>query len=287
MLPTKLLETFLWSLGYYGSLPEALSTYLKDQGFLGHLDEAMFDFLGSLGYTGTLPERVAQWEEDDLGVSSNPLEAYYTSGTILLHHNTEGAITSGGSATGFTNLGGGGALFDATVVGSPIPLSGNFLVAQPSTSYPQLSNPADLIGVRLMWVMSPTSATGTYMCFGSDIAPDPYIRLANGIAMQIYDGGGSISLSGITTSNAVRLFEVEIGASTATLWVNGVQIDSRSHTFTTLPLDNIMRRNSTSQAFSGLYGDIMGVVLGQGDTTDAVNTARTYLNDRFSLGLTF
>lgn len=219
------------------------------------------------------------------GGASNPLAPFYASGAIAIHHSVDGAIPAGGPAIAFANQGGAGDVFDAVVVGSPLELQGEFIQAQPSDSYPQMDSAADLVGVHLIWIMAPEVANGTYMCFGSEVAPAPYVRISNGIAIQLYDGSGSISLSGIPQSTAPRIFEVRIDATTATLIINGQTIDIENHTFTALNVDNIMRRNGTFQAFAGKFGDILGVLLDHPQAEAALSEARTYLNERFALGL--
>lgn len=215
--------------------------------------------------------------------AEDPLAPFYASGAIAIHHSADGAIPAGGPATAFVNQGGAGDVFDATVVGTPLPLSGNYIQAQPNDSYPQMANSADLMGVHLMWVMAPALPNGTYMCFGSAVAPAPYIRLSNGLAIQVYDGGGSIALSGVPQSSEPRLFEVRLDDTTATLYVDGAIIDVENHTFSQVLVDNIMRRNSTSQAFAGLFGDILGVIIAHPQSDAALAAARAEMRAKFGL----
>lgn len=215
--------------------------------------------------------------------SKSPLQEHYDNGTILIHHNAQGSIPEGGPATAFTNLGGAGSTFDATVSEGVVPLDGNWMLADPANGYPELGYPAELIGVRLMWVASLDNATGTYRFFGH--APsNSYIRINNGTQLQ-FNYTGVPSFSGITATTNPRLFEVEITPSEISLYIDGSFLETLSHTATTIPVSRILQGPTSFQPFKGRMGDIMGIVGTGPDKDNAVSDARDYLNDRFSLGL--
>lgn len=248
-------------------------------------------------YSGTLfphPHGVARGVTMWLGNADAELpvtlDQFYASGTILIHHSTDGAIPAGGPATAFDNLGGGGALFDATVTGTALPISGTWMQASGSVGYPQIATAADLVGVRLMWVMQPDSSTGTYRFFGRSDTFASYVRINNGDTLQMWSNrtgsATSVVVAALPASSDARLFELEITGTTAELFVNGVSAGSNTIPWAAFEVDRLTQGNSGMQAFAGNMGDILGVVTGQADTASAIAAAREYLNDRFALGLT-
>lgn len=218
------------------------------------------------------------------------LTPFYRSGTIGIHLRSNGATPPGGPVTAIANEGGAGAPFNATTVGTPIPLTGNFLESTTSTGYLQTAVPAELVGVRLMWVMRMNVATGTYRVFGASLSGDvTYIRtLNNGTSIQLVRTIGgvttSINLTGVPASTATRLFEIELGA-TARLFINGVLVADVANSFTTFRVDRLTQGPAVFQAFEGGMGDVLGVVTGQPDTADAIVVARNYLAQRFGITL--
>lgn len=225
------------------------------------------------------------------GGAVSPLQPFYNSNTIGIHLRSNGATPPGGPVTAIANEGGAGALFNASVVGTPVPLTGNYLEATASSGYPQTANPADLIGVRLVWVMRTNVATGTYRFFGrSDGSTSSYVRTLSGTSLQLNSNvtGTSVTITtpSFTASAAARIFELEMTATEVRLWINGVYIGAVTHPWSMFRVDRLTQGPSTLQAFEGGMGDVMGVVTGQADTDAAISVARAYLNERFALGLT-
>lgn len=71
--------------------------------------------------------------------------------------------------TALQNRGGGGAVFDATVSGAAIPVSGGMLSLMPDGGAARSDTIADLIGVRMMWVMyANTQQSNAYLMGASD-----------------------------------------------------------------------------------------------------------------------
>lgn len=223
---------------------------------------------------------------DKVGVPS-PLQAFYNSGTIGIHLATDTVIPVGGPATAITNKGGAGSAFDATVSGPAIPVSGNFLECGEAVGFPVTANQADLIGVRLMWVARPASATGSYRYFGQNQAINTNIRINNGSTLNLLSNRNgtneSVVISGIPTSAVARLFELEMSPTQATLWVNGALIGSASHPWSAFNIDRIAQGNATTQLFVGSMGDVLGVITGQSDTAAAISAARAYAAERFGI----
>lgn len=222
--------------------------------------------------------------------AASPLQQFYTSGTIGIHFRREGVSPAAGPVTAIVNHGGAGSVFNASVVGTAIPLTGNYLEAAASSGYPMTAAPADLVGVRLMWVMRMNSATGTYRFFGRAEGSDStYIRTNVGTSIQMFRVVSGVTTSanftGITATTAARLLEIEVGATTARLFINGSLFQEVSITFPTFRIDRLTQGPTSLQAFEGGMGDVLGVVTGQSDTTAAIASARYYLDQRFSLGL--
>lgn len=220
------------------------------------------------------------------------LQPFYDSDTIGIHLRRDGATPPGGPVTAIANEGGAGALFDATVVGTPIPLTGNYLESTTTTGYPVTANPADLVGVRLMWVMRMNSATGTYRFFGRTEGADTlYIRTNNGTSIQMFRVVGGVtttaSFTGITATTAPRMLEIETTSSAARLFINGVLHQEVAVSFPYFRIDRILQGPTALQAFEGGMGDVLGVVTGQADTDGAIEAVRYYLDQRFALGLGF
>lgn len=225
-------------------------------------------------------------------IISKQLQEFYDSGTIGIHLRTDGVTPTGGPATAIANEGGAGSTFNATVVGTPLPVSGNFLQSTLTTGYPMTANPADIVGVRLIWVAQPASATGTYRYFGQNESINTNIRINNGTTLNLISNrtgtNVTVVIGGIPSSAAARIFEIEMTPTEARLWVNGTMIGTASHPWTAFNIRSLTQGNSpTTQLFEGQLGDVMGVVSGRGDTDRAIAAARYYLDQRYALGLGF
>ena len=227
----------------------------------------------------------------------HPLKIYYDSGTIPIHHSTEGVSPAGGPAAALTNQGGAGAVFDASVSGSPIPVSGRYLQMSASAGMPTMAAPADLIGVRLMWIMQiGTYVNGTRVFGGAVSSPYGFeVRINSNASGQVVQLWSNASGSAVSASLGTRiawpvaspvLVEVEVEVSTATVFINGVNRGSGSHAWAQFLVENLGKGQiSTAVPLEGLMGDVLGVMTGRGDTAAAIAAARAYLDDRFALGL--
>ncbi len=216
-------------------------------------------------------------------------------GQIAIHLNSDAATLDGaGRVTAIANQGGAGPVFNAVVSGSAIPVAGALLQMSASTGFPVLANPADLLGVRLMWV-STVSAVNATRYFGSvDRGPggaDYEIRtnmVGSTWTMQLWDNEGGTGSSVTLTPRVERpagihLLELDFAASgTVTLYQDGVAISTANATgaFSVFPLDRIGQGTSTANMFEGQMGDVLGVILG-GTAGDTIATARAWLAARY------
>lgn len=233
----------------------------------------------------------------------NPLAQYYGTGPgkIAIHLDSDSTTKDGsGNVTAFQNKGGAGALFDATVAGTPVPLNGKTLaLAGAATGTPGLSNSASLIDLRLMWV-STISATNTMRYFGDVDAAggvDDYeIRLnvsGTDFCFTLWENeggtGGAINLlPRVAVKTGLHLFEIELSTATgmATAFMDGVQIGQTSYAgaFANYYIKRIGQGTGSTVQFEGQMGDILGVTLGTGSAA-TIAAARAYLNGRFNLGM--
>lgn len=218
------------------------------------------------------------------------LTPFYRSGTIGIHLRSNGATPPGGPVTAIANEGGAGSLFNASVVGTPVPLNGNYLEATASGGYPRTANPAELLGVRLMWVMRMNNATvGASRFFGMSESGQfntslGIIQSGATFRVQSSESASFIDFRPLTPSALPRMFELELHPTASRLWINGVEQARVSNpTFTALRINRMMQGSSALQAFEGGMGDVLGVVTGRPDTASAITTVRSYLTQRFGL----
>lgn len=222
-------------------------------------------------------------------------------GKITIHLDSDSTTKDGsGNVTAFQNKGGAGPMFNATVVGTPIPLNGKTLaLAGSATGTPELANSASLIDVRLMWV-STVVATNGLRYFGDVDAmggTDDYeIRLnASGtdVTFQMWDneggtGGAITPMPRFASASGLHLFEIDINSATSniTVFMDGVQYGQVAWTgaFSQFYIRRIGQGTGSSLQFEGQMGDILGVTLGTGSAA-AIAAARSHLNTRFNLGL--
>ncbi len=227
---------------------------------------------------------------------AHPMQPYYDSGAILIHHSTAGATPAGGPVAAMKNSGGAGAVFDAAVSGDPVAILGNYLQMSPSSGMPIMAYPADLIGVRLIWVMHiSTYVNGTRLFGGAASSPYGFeIRLnwtTSGVIAQMWSSASGLRVIINLGPRAVWptapvLVEIDVGASSAACYLNGVLQGSGSHSWPMFLVENLGKGQTTgSVPMEGLMGDVLGVVTGRVDTAAAIAAARSYLNGRFSLGL--
>lgn len=219
----------------------------------------------------------------------NPLAPFYGTGPgmIAIHYATDSVTPAGGPVASFQNKGGAGTLFDAAVVGDPMVVTGEAVVSSQTAGYASLANPAELVGVHLLMVLSPNQFTGSNQILGSSFS---VIRQANGLGgwrLNIWHNPGT---GGVTFSSTIFnpnvegfvLCEVRLEDTTGTFYINGEFGGSFSHPYLTFPIDRLASGSSGSDRFKGLVGDILGVTLGAGDA-EAITEARRYLAAKYNL----
>ena len=223
-------------------------------------------------------------------------------GKIAIHLDADSVTKDGsGNVTAFQNKGGAGAMFNATVVGTPVPLNGKTLaLAGSATGTPELATSASLIDVRLMWVSTITATNGMRFFGDLDAAggTDDYeIRLnvsGSDFAFQLWDNEGGVGAAVMAAprvpapAGGLHLFEIGVDQATGLVktYMDGAQIGQTSWAgaFNNFFIRRIGQGTGTGAQFVGQMGDILGVTLGSG-ADEAIAAARAYLNDRFTLGL--
>lgn len=287
----------------YSFLTQQRCPFVRDTATDRAIDQMAWDTLlayecagmgGTIRYTSTLPATDPLPGPEPL--PGHPLRAYYDSGTIGIHHSSEGATPAGGPVTALANRGGAGAVFNATVSGAAIPLSGNYLQMSATSGMPTMANPADLVGVRLMWVMQIASYVNGTRLFGGAVS-SPYgfeVRInsnGSGQLAQLWSNATGTAVTanlGTRTAwpTAAALFEIEIGATSATAYLNGVSLGSGSHSWVQFLVENLGKGQvAGSVPMEGLMGDVLGVLTGRADTAAAIAAARSYLSERFGVAL--
>ncbi len=216
-------------------------------------------------------------------------------GQIAIHLNSDAATLDGaGRVTAIANQGGAGPVFNAVVSGAPIPVAGALLQMAASTGFPVLANPADLLGVRLMWVSTVSTVNATRYFGSVDHGPagaDYEIRtnmVGSTWTMQLWDNeggtGSSVTLTPrVAIPGGIHLLELNFAASgNVTLYQDGVAISAAnaSGAFSAFFLDRIGQGTSTANMFEGQMGDVLGVILG-GAADDTIATARAWLAARY------
>ena len=207
-------------------------------------------------------------------------------GQIGIHLTTDGARVDGsGQVTSLVNQGGAGALFDAAVSGAPLVRSGAMVQLSDSTGVPVLATPADLIGVRLMWVMQPASAPANYRVFGRASASGVRIaRTASQESFYLWQSSPAVNRTLATyplpSAGQPHLYELEMTATGAELFIDGASFGTGSISAASFLVDAISRGPDAADRYAGLMGDILGVRLGAGADA-AIAEARTFLRRRF------
>lgn len=232
--------------------------------------------------------------------TAHPLQAYFDSGAIAIYLDSDSASLNGsGAVTALTNLGSGGAAFNAPVSGTPIPLTGNTMQMSGSVGNPILATPASLDGVRLMWVCSSESWVSNMRFMGS---ANDEIRLGavqagspNSAFLQFWSNRTG---SGVSTNPAPRMplpasglhlieAEVSVASQYQTVWLDGAQVATAA-TFphAVFQVDRIGQGTGFTNQFTGQLGGVLGVITGRPDTAAAITAVRAYWASRFGLVLT-
>lgn len=241
-----------------------------------------------------------EWDDGASGPPAHPLQPYFDSGTIVIYFDTDGATLNGsGQVIGLTNRGAGGAAFNATVSGNPIPLTGNTMQMSSTTGNCIMATAADIMDVRMMWACSTEGMVSSMRFMGS--ASDE-IRIGAIQAgsppsafLQFWSNrsGSGVSINPtpripIPTSG-MHLFESEMSYASQylTAWFDGPQvatIGAVSHTAFTV--DRIGQGTGSTLQFVGQMGGVLGVLTGRPDTAAAIAAVRSYWTTRFGLVLT-
>lgn len=233
----------------------------------------------------------------------HPLQPYYDSAAILIHLSSDRAtLDDEGQVVALANQGMAGPMFDASVTGPAIPLTNAMLTITDAGGFPRLLTPADIFGVRLMWVCGandiPTDSTTPANFFG--YAGEGYgnaIRKssngqATGHRIQSWSnqtGAGLTQNTGLHAlpETGLHLFEVEVATNYLQCFIDGTRVgtSSHSHEWSSFLIDRVGRGQADASGFRGLLGDVLGVTLDHPHTEAAIAAARAYLNGRFDLGL--
>ncbi|MCV2448884.1 hypothetical protein [Paracoccus sp. DMF] len=244
--------------------------------------------------------QITNWRVTLPVVPAHPLQPYFDSGTIVIYFDTDGATLNGsGQVIGLTNRGAGGAAFNATVSGNPIPLTGNAMQMSSTTGNCIMATAADIMDVRMMWACSTEGMVSSMRFMGS--ASDE-IRIGAIQAgsppsafLQFWSNrsGSGVSINPtpripIPTSG-MHLFESEMSYASQylTAWFDGPQvatIGAVAHTAFTV--DRIGQGTGSTLQFVGQMGGVLGVLTGRPDTAAAIAAVRSYWTTRFGLVLT-
>lgn len=168
----------------------------------------------------------------------NPLLPYYQSGAILIHHTDAGFVRDvNGKVTAIANAGAAGEPFDATVAGQPLQIEGRGVIVT-DDSVVTTSQPADIMDVRLMFVIDGQAAASGPQVFGFEGEDAEGEELATLITVQPVFGGGGVvelfmrpdpfggNLRQISVPTAflpedLCLVEIVLRQNSVTVWING------------------------------------------------------------------
>lgn len=247
-------------------------------------------FCKELSVSAMLSNGSVKWK------APSPLEKFYGigAGKIAIHYDTDHVEGSVSAVTKLINRGGGGSFFDAAVSGTPLSITGRAVELSDSSGKPVMSNSADLVGVRTMWVCSVDTLRSATKFFGSN---GYEVRVAARQAdfanfVQLWT---DVTGSGVTENLSPRarfpatgmvLMELEITASERRFWLNGVLQSSAVAPFpwSNFYMQSIGTGSTDVVPFLGRMGDILGVTLG-GDSDQAIQVARQYLSRRYAITL--
>lgn len=225
---------------------------------------------------------------------AEPLAPYYKSGTIGIHFDSYTSIKNeSGLVTALRNKGAFGATFDATVAGNPISVSGNALNMTSTSGTITTATAAALSGVRLMFVVGVDQIVNGTRFFGHangavtwEIASS---LNASGLIVQgRYTDGTTTVLTGspriLTAAAGYALIEVEFTSTQWRTWINGVPATGSNASVAEFYISRLGIGTGGAR-FLGLLGDVIGVLTGRPDTTDAINAAKSMLNVKFGTAI--
>lgn len=225
---------------------------------------------------------------------SVPISTFYGTapGDVPMDHKYAEGTQSGGNITAVPNLGGAGAAFNLTTVGT-VPVSGQAVDLEP-TDYFTVATQANLVGVRLFIVANIRSTAANQYFAGQNEADASggktnVLLLAGGGTMNITRNVGttvsaSVSLSP-AVSTGIRLYEIEMtSGGNATVWVNGEQRGTVANPHTSMLIKRIAAGQSLSAGLNALLYRSLSLIQG-GDYAARVNTIRARLNEQYGLGM--
>lgn len=223
------------------------------------------------------------------GGGANPLSRFYGvgPGKIAIHYATDAVTLSGGNVVALQNKGGSGAVFNATVSGAGIPVSGNFLTMADGGGYPTVVNSVDLVGVHLMWVALPSTGAARHRIFGkpgvSTVQMDYYTTTERA---YIYQVAPVVNMSTTAHNRPVglSLYGIEMDGASVKVFINGALVSTDPLVAAQFLVTTLGRGSSGVDRYVGLMGDILGVTLGAG-SAEAIAAARTYLAAKFGIAL--
>lgn len=231
------------------------------------------------------------------GPPPHPLQAFINSGTIAIYFDTSGATLDGqGRVIGLANRGAGGAAFDATVTGNPIPLSGNTLQMSGSVGNPILATQASIDAVRLMWAASLGDVVSSMRFMGS---ANDEIRLGviqagtpNTAFLQFWSNrtGAGVATNPLPRiplpATGLHLLEAEVSAlaQTQTAWLDGAQVATgTNYSHSAFYVDRLGQGTGSTLQFVGQLGGMTGVITGRPDTAAAIAAVRAHWASRFGM----
>lgn len=223
-----------------------------------------------------------------------PISTFYGigAGEVPMDHKYAEGTESGGNITAVPNLGGAGAAFNLTTVGT-VAVSGQAVDMDP-TDYFSIASQADLVGVRL-FIVADIRSTAANQYFGGQNESNGaggktnILLLAGGSPMNITKNTGTTVNASVALSPAVstgiRLYEIElVSGGNIRVWVNGEIRGTVANPHTSLLINRIAAGQSLSAGLNALLYRSLSLIQG-GDYTARVNTIRERLNEQYSLGM--
>ena len=223
----------------------------------------------------------------------DPLAPYYGvgAGLIAIRYSPDAVtLDDAGRVTALQNMGGAGAMFDATVTGTPLAVADG-MIQFDQTGYAAAANVIDLNGVHLMYLADLAEFTvATRILGGSGFEIRTGINATTGWLLQTWSNlSGAATTTNLSTNRqtntrAKRLIEHRFFSGVQTTWVDGVQVGSNAIIATDaeghLPVDRIGAGSGPTgitTGFRGGMGSILGVTLGSDDDATVVAAARAAL----------
>lgn len=223
-----------------------------------------------------------------------PISDYYGTGggQVPMDHKYAEGTASGGNITAVPNLGGAGAVFDLTTVGTA-PISGQAVDIDP-TDYFSIDSQADLVGTRL-FIVADIRSTAANQYFGGQNEANGsggktnILLLAGGSPMNVTKNTGTTVAAQVIlsppVSTGIRLYEIEFtGGGNITVWVNGQQRGSVANPHTSLLINRIAAGQSLSAGLNALLYRSLSLIQG-GDYAARIDNIRRRLDEQYGLGM--